>query len=138
MYYKTDQCLIRHKDYSRRVPKVAGASFEGGWGGRRPPRKKKKRKKKEKRKKREKERKKEGKRKKGTINYVKLLHIKCCFFQFFNCPMALKNKKKFWPPPQEKVEMTPLKSGIKINVLSWCVKLKSSAVVHGVAIILQS
>ena len=41
------------------------------------------------------------------MNNVKLLHIKCCFFQFFNSPVALKNKKNFWPP-QEKVEMTPL------------------------------
>ena len=41
------------------------------------------------------------------MNSVKLLHIKCCFFQFFNSPVALKNKKKFWHP-QEKVEMTPL------------------------------
>ena len=41
------------------------------------------------------------------MNSVKLLHIKCCFFQFFNSPVALKNKNKFWPP-QEKVEMTPL------------------------------
>ena len=45
-------------------------------GGRRSPRKKKKEKKKEKRKEKE--------RKKGTMNNVKLLHIKCCFFQFFN------------------------------------------------------
>ena len=40
------------------------------------------------------------------MNNVKLLHIKCCFFQFFNSRVALKNTKKF--PPQEKVEMTPL------------------------------
>ena len=40
------------------------------------------------------------------MNSVKLLHIKCCFFQFFNSPMALKNKKNL--APQEKVEMTPL------------------------------
>ena len=40
------------------------------------------------------------------MNSVKLLHIKCCFFQFFNSPVALKNKKKL--PLQEKVEMTPL------------------------------
>ena len=40
------------------------------------------------------------------MNDVKLLHIKCCFFQFFNSLVALKNKKNF--PPQEKVEMTPL------------------------------
>ena len=41
------------------------------------------------------------------MNNVKLLHIKCCFFQFLNSPVALKNKKKFCPP-QEKVDMTPL------------------------------
>ena len=29
----------------------------------------------------------------GTMNNVKLLHIKHCFFQFFNSPVALKNKK---------------------------------------------
>ena len=40
------------------------------------------------------------------MNSVKLLNIKCCFFQFFNSPVALKNLKKFGP--QEKVEMTPL------------------------------
>jgi hypothetical protein len=32
------------------------------------------------------------------MNSVKLLHIKCCFFQFFNNTVALKNKKKCWPP----------------------------------------
>ena len=41
------------------------------------------------------------------MNNIKLLHINCCFFQFFNSPVALKNNKKIWPP-QEKVEMTPL------------------------------
>ena len=40
------------------------------------------------------------------MNNVKLLHMKCCFFQFFNNPVALQNLKKFGP--QEKVEMTPL------------------------------
>ena len=55
-----------------------GASFEGGWGPL-PPRKKKK--KKEKKKKEKKKKKKE--RKKGTMNNVKLLHIKCCFFAIF-------------------------------------------------------
>ena len=40
------------------------------------------------------------------MNYVKLLHIKCSFFQFSNSPVALKNKKNFGP--QEKVEMTLL------------------------------
>ena len=32
------------------------------------------------------------------MNNVKLLHIKCCFFQFFNSLVALENKKKFAPP----------------------------------------
>ena len=54
----------------------AGASFEGAGG--RPPKEKEKRKKKEKeRKKRKKER-----RKKGTMNNVKLLHIKTVFLIF--------------------------------------------------------
>ena len=67
----------------------------GGLGGSRPP--KEKEKKKERKKKETRERK-EKKRKKGTMNSVKLLHIKCCFFQFFNSPVALKNKKNFGPP----------------------------------------
>ena len=47
-------------------------------------------------KKRKKERKKE---RKGTMNNVKLLHIKCRVFQFFISPVALKNNfKKFAPP----------------------------------------
>ena len=75
---------------------VAEASFDGA-GGRRPQGKRKKKTSKKKRKKREKERKRE-KRKKGTMNNVKLLHIKCCFFQFFNSQVALKNKKSFGPP----------------------------------------
>ena len=62
---------------------------------------KKEEKKRKKREKREKERKKKE-RKKGTLNNVKLLPIKCCFFQFFNSPAALKILKKFGPP-QEKV-----------------------------------
>ena len=68
--------------------KETGASFEGGWGAVAP---KEKEKKKEKRK----------KRKKGTMNNVKLLHIKCCFFQFFNSSVALKNQKKIWPPKKK-------------------------------------
>ena len=62
---------------------MPGASFERA-GGRRPQEKKEKRKKKEKKKKK----KKKKERKKGTMNDVKLLHIKCCFFQFFNSPVA--------------------------------------------------
>ena len=83
----------------------SGASFEGAGGAVAPPqgkRKKNKRKKKKKKKeKREKKKKKKKERKKGTMNKVKLLHIKCCFFQFFNSLVASKNLKKFWPPPRK-------------------------------------
>ena len=65
----------------------------------------------EKEKKEKKEKKKKQKkrkeRKKETMNNVKLLHIKCCFFQFFSSSVVLKNKKNL--APKEKVEMTPLK-----------------------------
>ena len=74
---------------------VPEASF-GGLGGRRPPKKKEKRK----------EKRKKKKRKKRTRNNVKLLHIKCCFFQFFNSPVALKNKKNF-APPKKKLKWRP-------------------------------
>ena len=70
----------------------------------RGPRKKKK---KEKRKKKKKEKKK-IERKKGTMNNVELLHIKCCFFQFFNKSGSTEKFKKILASPQEKVEMTPL------------------------------
>ena len=89
----------------------------GGLGGRRPPKEKektKKERKKRKKKKKEKREKKEEKRKKGTINNVKLLHIKCCFFNFSIVRWHWKIKKKF-RPPQEKVEMMPL-----CGKLSWC------------------
>ena len=45
------------------------------------------------------------------MNNVKLLHIKCCFFQFFSSLVAtggIEKWKKNFAPPQEKVEMTPL------------------------------
>ena len=76
----------------------------GGWETV-PPGRKRKKEKKKKRKKKRKKREKREKRKKGTMNSVKLLHIKCCFFQFFNSPVALKKNNS---PPREKVEMTPL------------------------------
>ena len=69
-----------------------------GLGGRRPPPKKKKKEKKKEKKKKRKKKKRKKEWKKGTMNNVKLLHIKCCFFQFFNSPVALKNLKKFGPP----------------------------------------
>ena len=53
------------------------------------------------------------------MNNVKLLHIKCCFFQFFNSPVALKNLKKF-RPPQEKVEMTLLISLTELQHFDQC------------------
>ena len=55
-----------------------------------------KRKRKKKERKRERKEKKERKNK-GIMNNVELLHIKCCFFQFFNSPVAMKNIKKFGP-----------------------------------------
>ena len=80
--------------------KVWGTDTRGviwglGWGAVAP---KEKEKMKEKRERKEKKEKKEKKRKKGTMNSVKLLHIKCCFFQFFSSPVALKNEKKICPP----------------------------------------
>ena len=72
----------------------------GGLGAVAPPpsRKKKKRKKERKKEKKKKKKKKKKKEKKGTMSNFKLLHIKCCFFQFFNSPVALKNKKNVGPP----------------------------------------
>ena len=95
----------------------AEASF-GGLGGRRPPplpqgkRKKKKRKKKKEKKRKKKKRK---KRKKRTMNNVKLLHIKCCFFSNFSIVRWHWKIKKI-SRPQEKVEMTPLGWGLKILI----------------------
>ena len=77
-----------------------------GAGGRHPQGKRKKKKERKKEKKREKKEEKKE-RKKGTMNNVKLRHIKCCFFQFFNSLVASKNKKKICPP-KKRVEMTPL------------------------------
>ena len=59
-----------------------------------PPKEKEKRKKKRKKK----EKRKKEKKERRQLNSVKLLLIKCCFFRFFNSPVALKNKKKFAPP----------------------------------------
>ena len=35
------------------------------------------------------------------MNRVKLLHIKCCFFQYFNSPVALNFFLKIWPPKKK-------------------------------------
>ena len=86
----------------------------GGLGDRRPQGKRKKEKK-ERKKEKEKKKKKREKRKKGTMNNVKLLHIKCCFFQFFNSPVALKNKKIFGFPRKswnDAPDVTSLVTGI--------------------------
>ena len=53
-----------------------------GLGAVSPPQEKRKKEKRSKKREKRKKRKKE-KIKKGTINNVKILHIKCCFFQFF-------------------------------------------------------
>ena len=67
------------------------------WGGPSPPRKTKKRKKERKKEKREKKRKKK-KEAKGTMNIVKLLHIKCCFSNF---SIVRWHLKKILPPPRK-------------------------------------
>ena len=83
-----------------------GRHLRGAEGPSPPPPRKEKKEKRKKKEKREKEEKKD--KKKGTMKNVKLLvHIKCCVFQFFNSPVALKNNKTNLTP-QEKVEMTPL------------------------------
>ena len=74
---------------------MAEASF-GGLGAVAPPPPKEKEKRKKERKRKEKKR---EKRKKGTMNSVKLLHIKCCFFSNFSIVRwHRKIKKKIWPP----------------------------------------
>ena len=40
------------------------------------------------------------------MNNVKLLHITCCFFQFFNSPVALKKLKKI-SSPKKKLKWRP-------------------------------
>ena len=91
-----------------RTPQT-GASFEGDWGAVAPPPpqgkwKKEKRKKKE-RKKEKKRRKKE--RKKGTMNNVKVLHIKCCFSNFSKVGWHWKIKKLFAPKKKLKWRYCP-------------------------------
>ena len=44
------------------------------------------------------------------MNNVKLLHIKCCFFQFFNSPVALKKKIL---APKKKLKWRPWKRSPK-------------------------
>ena len=100
---------MRRSEGFKSANKVIGSSNQRrhlGEGEAVAPKEKEKRKKERKKEKIRKKREKREKRKKGTMNSVKLLHVKCCFFQFFNSPAALKNIKKICP--QEKVEMTPL------------------------------
>ena len=75
--------MLSSSGLGRMTDRSTEASFRGA-GGVAPQGKRKKERKKEKRKKREKR----EKRKKGTMNNVKLLHMKCCFFKFFNSPVA--------------------------------------------------
>ena len=84
------------------IPLMTGASFEGAGGRLLPKEKEKKKKRKKKKKKKEKERKKE--RKKGTMNNLKLLHIKCCFSNF---SIVRWDWKKNWPPPEKKLKWRP-------------------------------
>ena len=104
-----------------------GASFEGSWREASPPRKRKKEKKERKKEKKEKKRKKKKKRKKGTMNNVKLLHIKCCFFQFFNSPVALKNMENFCPPKKKSWNDAP---GCNLALCSTASSVTSSGICH--------
>ena len=91
-----------------------------GAGGRRPQKKKERKKEKVKREKKRKEN-----RMKGYVNNVKLLHIKCCFLQFFNSPVALKNKKNFglprksWNDAPARVSLQPNLARICWPLYSW-------------------
>ena len=80
-------------------------SFQGrhlrGAGGRHPPSRKKKKRKKEEEKKKEKKEKKEKKRKKGTMNNVKLLHIKGKGLFFSNFSIVRWHWKKNCPPKKK-------------------------------------
>ena len=96
--------------------KGAEASFRGAGGAVAPPPpppqgKRKKRKKERKKRKKKKREKKRKRKKRTTMNDVKLLHIKCCFFQFFNSPVAWKNKKNFGPP-KKKLKWRPWKGAL--------------------------
>ena len=72
----------------------------GGLGDRRSQGKRKKNKERKKKKKREKRKKRKKERREllKTSNYYIWSAV---FFQFFNSLMALKNKKKFWPPKKK-------------------------------------
>ena len=82
----------------------AGASFEGGWGGLSPPKEKEKKKKGRKKKEKRKKKRKKKERKKGTMNNVKLLHIKCCFFPNFQLSGGIEKLKKNLAPPKKKLK----------------------------------
>ena len=68
--------------------------------------KKKEKKKKKKEKKEKKKEKEKKKRKNGTMNSVKLLHIKCCFFSNFSIVRWHWKIKKI-PPPKKKLKWRP-------------------------------
>ena len=80
-----------------------GTDWQGrhlrGAGGATAPKEKEKRKKKRRKRKKEGKKRKKKERKKGTMNNVKLLHIKCCFFPNFQLSGGIKKLiKKFGPP----------------------------------------
>ena len=110
---------LQQRKTQKGIHMLSEASFRRGAGGPSPPREKKKRKKGRKKEKREK-REKKRKRKKGTSRMTLNYYIQSAFFfQFFNSPVALKIKKNFAPPPQEKVEMTPLYNVYTFDIIVW-------------------
>ena len=68
---------------------------------------KKKKKKKERKKEKTEKREKREKRKKGTMNNVKLLHIKCCFFSNFSFVRWHWTIYTIPPPPKKKLKWRP-------------------------------
>ena len=80
----------------------------GGWRPSPPPQGERKKEKKRKKKKKEKEKRKKREKKEGNYDYmnsVQLLHIKCCFFQFFNSRWHWKIK--IICPPKKKLKWRP-------------------------------
>ena len=95
----------------------------GGWGAVAPLRKKKKRKKRKKKRKKRKKKKKKEKKKEGNYEWRQITTYKVLFFPIFqNSPVALKNKKKIWPPPRKSWNDAPVV--VAVVVYYTCPKLQ--------------
>ena len=101
--------------FCSRAPRFAPeASFRGAGGGRRPPQGKRKKEKKEEKKRKEKKREKKREKERRELWMTSNYYIQSVvFFQFFNSPVALKNKKIFCPP-KKKLKWRPWPQSLKI------------------------